>query len=73
MSKEFKDLKEKFSEVISSNEQLSNDLKASASLRCELSKAKEENDKLFKKVLKLKNSIFKFHKRKKTFNTLLTF
>ena len=36
MSKEFKIFKNKFSEIISLNEQLSNDLKASSFLKCEL-------------------------------------
>ena len=50
------------------NEKLSNDLKASTSLKCEFNKTIEENEKLSKEILELKNSILSFTKVK----TLLT-
>ena len=64
-------MKNKFSKIISSNEQLSNDLKASNSLKCELDKSKEENEKLLKEMLELKNSISKFHKGKESLDNIL--
>ena len=64
-------MKDKFSKGTSLNEQLSNNLKASISLKCEFNKTKKENEKLSKKVLELKNSNYEFHKEKETLNTLL--
>ena len=55
MSKEFTNLKDKFSKVISSNEQLSNDLKSSTSFRYEFDKIRKHNEKLSKQILELKN------------------
>lgn len=71
LSKEFETLKNNFSKLILSNKKLVNDLKNSTSLKEELKKANDENQKLSREVLDLKNSISKFKKGKKTLDSLL--
>ena len=67
MSKEFKNFKDKFSKMISSNEQLSNDWKAFTYLKCEFDKTKEEIKKLLKEILKLKILHFQILQGKRNF------
>lgn len=73
LSKSFEDLKLKFLKVYSSSENLTLDLKKkSISLKENLVNVKKKNELLLKEILELKNSIFKFHKGKKTFDNLLS-
>ena len=64
-------MKLEFSNFKSSNEKLTLDLKTSISLKDKFDKIKEENQILSKEIFELKNSIFKFHKGKETFDNLL--
>ena len=49
------------------------DLKSSNSLEEQLKKVNDENHKLSKEILELRNSIFKFQKGKETLDNLLEF
>ena len=71
LSKEFESLKNKFSKLVESNEKLANDLKSSNSLKDQLKKSNDENLKLSREALELKNSISKFKKGKETLDSLL--
>ena len=71
LTKEFENLKNEFSSLILSNAKLVNDLKNSNSLEDQLKKANDENQKLSKEVLDLKNSIDKLMKGKETLNSIL--
>ena len=71
MSNNFEDLKLEFSNVKSSNEKLTLDLKTSISLKDKFDKIKEENQMLSKQIFELKNSISKFYKGKDTLDNLL--
>ena len=71
MSNNFEDLKLEFSNVKSSNEKLTLDLKTSISLKDKFDKIKEENQMLSKEIFELKNSISNFHKGKETLDNLL--
>ena len=70
MSKEFDNLKEIFSKVVLSNEQLENDLKNSISIKNELNRSKLENGKFSKEIYVLKSSISKFKKGKETLDSI---
>ena len=71
LSNNFEDLKLVFSNVKSSNEKLTLDLKTSISLKVKFDKIKDENQMLSKEIFELKNSISKFHKGKKTLDNRL--
>ena len=71
LTKEFENLKNEFSSLIKSSEKLVCDLKILKSLEDQLKKANDENQKLFKEVLELNNSILKFKKGKETLDSLL--
>ena len=71
LTKKFKILKFKFSNLIKSNDKLVNDLENSNSLEDQLKKVNDENQKLSKEVLELKNVISKFKKGKDTLDSLL--
>ena len=71
LTKEFKNLKIEFSNLVKSNDKLVNDLENSNSLEDQLKKANNENQKLSKEVLELKNSILKFKRGKETLDNLL--
>ena len=70
LTKEFEDLKIEFSNLVKSNDKLVNDLEISKSLEDQLKKANDENQKLSKEVLELKNSISKFNRGKETLGSL---
>ena len=67
LSKEFESLKKDFSRLVESNEKLSNNFKSSNELEDQLKKANDENLKLSKQVLELKNFIDKLMKGKRDF------
>lgn len=71
LTKEFENLKNEFSNLVISNDKLVCDLKNSNSLEDQLKKAKDENQKLSKEVLELKNSISKFERGKGTLENIL--
>ena len=71
LTKEFKNFKNEFSNLITSNDNLATDLKTSNSLEEQLKKASDENHKLSNEILELKNSISKFKKGKETLDSLL--
>ena len=60
LTKKFDNVKNDFAILVKSNEKLVSDLKSSNSLEDQLKKANDENQKLFKEVAELKNSILKF-------------
>ena len=63
----FESLKKDFSRLVESNEKLSNNFKSSNELEDQLKKANDENLKLSKQVLELKNFIDKLMKGKRDF------
>ena len=69
--KEFENLKNEFSSLTLSNAKLVDDLKNSNSLEEQLKKVNDENHKISKEMLELRNSIFKFQKGKETLDNLL--
>ena len=71
LTKKFKNFKNKFSNLVKSNDKLASDLKNLNSLEDQLKKASDENYKLSKEVLELKNSISKFKRGKETLDSLL--
>ena len=70
-SKELEALKDRFSQVMSSNEKLENELKNSTSFQDEFDKCKLENAKFSKEISDLKDSISKFQKGKETLDNIL--
>ena len=64
-------MKNQFSSLTLSNSKLMNDLKNSNSLKEQLKKVNDENHKLLKQMLELRNSISKFQKGKETLDNLL--
>ena len=62
LSNNFEDLKLEFSNVKSSNDKLTLDLKISISLKSKFDKIKEENQILSKEIFEFKNYISKFYK-----------
>ena len=71
MTKEFENLKNEFSSLTLSNAKLVNELKNSNSLEEKFKKVNDENHKLSKEMLELRNSISKFQKGKETLKNLL--
>ena len=71
LTKEFDSVKNNFTIVVKSNKKLVSDLKLSNSLEDQIKKANDENQKLSKEVLELKNSITKFKRGKETLDSLL--
>ena len=71
LTKEFEDLKIEFYKLSKANDKLVSDLENSNSLEDQLKKANDENQKLYKEVLELNNSILKFKKGKETLDSLL--
>ena len=63
-------MKNDFAKLVKSNEKLASDLKSSNFLEDQLKKASDENHKLSKEVLELKNSISKFKRGKETLDSL---
>ena len=71
MSKSHENLKLEFSNVSSSYEKLTFDLKTSISLKENLDNIKKENELLSKEILELKSIFFKFQKGKESLDHLL--
>ena len=70
LTKEFENLKNEFSSLIVSNSKLADELKNLNSLEEQLKKVNDENYKLSKEMLELRNTISKFQKGKETLDNL---
>ena len=71
LTKEFENLKNEFSSLTLSNAKLVDELKNSNCLEEQLKKLNDENHRLSKEMIELRNSISKFQKGKETLDNLL--
>ena len=71
LTKKFENLTNNFAKLVKSNEKFVSDLKSSNFLEDQLKKASDENYKLSKEILELKNFISKFKRGKETLDSFL--